>query len=223
MPRKSPAARARVETPAVQVILTPRVHTPGDRDPVVVDAQARNRPFQDDDHAERETRGAKKRRAEQLERLGESLVLLAEPKLARVPMPDDLRDALTEARRLKATSARGGYRRQVQFLGRIMRSIDALPIAAALDAMRHEDAPSAASFQAAEHHRDALVAASDGADVDALLDALLRAHPQLDRTHLRQLVRQAHKEAHDNKPPHAARALFRALREAFVVPVSVDA
>lgn len=173
-------------------------------DPSVVDVDAANRGWIDDGESARETRGEKKRKATQLERLGESLVDLPEPKLARVPMPDDLAAAVREARRLKDLQSRGGYRRQVQFIGKIMRAIDAVPIADALVAMRSEDAPSSAAFQQAEQWRDRVIAGDDG-DLDALLQAL----PTLDRTHLRQLIRQAKKEAREHKPAHAARAVSR--------------
>jgi ribosome-associated protein len=159
---------------------------------------------------ERESRGEKKRRAEQLERLGASLVDLPEPKLSRVPMPDDLRAAVQEARRLQprsGTSSRGGYRRQVQLIGKIMRTLDAEPIAAALEAMKGEDAPSAVSFRAAERWRDRLIDEGDEA-----LAALVVEHPLADRTALRQLLRQAQKEKASGKPPHASRSLFRLLK-----------
>jgi ribosome-associated protein len=180
-------------------------------DPAVVDVDAANRGWIDDGEEAKETRGEKKRKALQLERLGESLVELPTPKLGRVPMPDDLAAAVREARRLKEIRALGGYRRQVQFIGKIMRNLDALPIAEALETMKGEDAPGSAAFQQAEQWRDRLVAGDD-ADLDALLLVL----PSLDRTHLRQLVRQAQKEARDNKPAHAARSIFRTLRPLFL-------
>jgi ribosome-associated protein len=180
----------------------------GGTDPVVVDSWSANRPYRDDELPARETRGDKKRRAEQLERLGESLIDLPEVKLARVPMPNDLAAAVREARRIRNnTSARGGYRRQIQFIGRIMRSLDAVPIAEALETMKREDAPSSAAFSRAERWRDRLVTGDDS-DLDVLLTEL----PALDRTEARQLMRQAQKEAREGKPPHAARALFRLLR-----------
>jgi len=180
----------------------------GDRDAELerFDNEA-NRALVDDDLPERETRGDKKRRAEQLERLGVEIVKLPLTKIARLPLPDDLREAVLEAKRI---SAHGGYRRQIQFIGRIMRGIDATPIAAALDGMKQEDAPSAASFKAAERWRDRLIDQGDAA-----LEALVGEHPGADRTTLRQLMRQAVTEKAKKKPPHASRALFRALHTLF--------
>ena len=177
-------------------------------EPVMVqDEQLKNTAWLEEE-APRETRGEKKRRATQLERLGESLVDLAPSKFARVPMPDDLRTAVTEARRIK--SSRGGYRRQVQFIGRIMRNLDAQPIADALEAMSGEDSPSAKTFRAAEVWRARLLA-----DGDKALEELVKESPAADRTSLRQLVRAAQKEKGTSRPPHATRALFRELKALF--------
>ncbi|OGQ12042.1 MAG: hypothetical protein A2138_01065 [Deltaproteobacteria bacterium RBG_16_71_12] len=153
----------------------------------------------------RESRGAKKQRAQRLEKLGETLVALPAGKLARLELPDDLKAAVLEARRI---SAHGGFRRQIQFIGRIMRTVDARPIAAQLEALLQEDAPSSAAFRAAERWRDRLIAEGDVA-----LAALVVERPEADRTALRQLMRQAVVEQAKQKPPHASRALFRALHQ----------
>lgn len=158
----------------------------------------------------RETRGAKKDRAYRLEKLGEALVKLPAGKLARLELPEDLAAAVQEARRI---TAHGGYRRQIQFIGRIMRTIDARPIAAQLEALLQEDAPSSAAFKAAERWRDRLIAEGDVA-----LAALVAERADADRTSLRQLARQAVVEQKKGKPPHASRALFRALHELLRAP-----
>ena len=75
--------------------------------------------------------------------------------------------------------------------------------AAALEALKQEDAPSAASFKAAEHWRDRLIA-----EGDAALAELVQQKPDADRTTLRQLARQATQEAAKKKSPRAARELF---------------
>ncbi len=177
------------------------------RDQIVPDEDVKNQAFLEEQEP-RETRGEKKRKATQLERLGESLVDLPPSKIARVPMPDDLRAAVVEAARIK--SSRGGYRRQVQFIGRIMRTIDAQPIADALESMKSEDAPSSRTFRASELWRDRLITNGDKA-----LEDLVKEAPLADRTKLRQLLRQAQKEKATSKPPHATRALFRELKALF--------
>jgi ribosome-associated protein len=173
---------------------------------IVADEAELNRDYLEAE-PEKETRGEKKRKAIQLERLGESLVNLSADKLARVPMPDDLRAAVDEARRIASkTSARGGYRRQINFIGRIMRTLDAEPIAASLEQMRVEDAPSAAAFREAERWRDRLV--SEG---DAALEELVVTHPAVDRTKLRQLMR-----------ARSIRAIFKELHASFKASTSAS-
>jgi len=169
---------------------------------LVKDEHQANTAWLNEEPEARETRGEKKRRATQLERLGESLVELTPAKLARVPMPDDLAAAVKEAQRI---SARGGYRRQVQLIGKIMRTVDAQPIADALERMNDEDAPSARSFKEAELWRARLIAEGDKA-----LEDLVKERPQADRTLLRQLLRK--------KPPHGAKELFRELKRLFDPP-----
>jgi ribosome-associated protein len=176
---------------------------------IVNDEAEQNAAWLEDD-TPRETRGEKKRKALQLERLGESLVKLPPAKLARVPLPNDLAAAVTEAQRIFAMGAHGGYRRQVQFIGRIMRTVDAQPIADALEALKGEDAPSSATFRAAERWRDRLVDEGDRA-----LEELVKDKPEVDRTNMRTLIRQAQKEKANGKPPHASRTIFRELRSLF--------
>lgn len=163
-----------------------------------------NRALVDGEEA-RETRGAKKERAQRLEKLGEALVKLPAGKLARLELPDDLKSAVLEARRI---TAHGGFRRQIQFIGRIMRTVDARPIAAQLEALLQEDAPSSAAFRSAERWRDRLIAEGDVA-----LAAFVVERPDADRTALRQLTRQAAFERTKGKPPRAGRALFRSLHQ----------
>ncbi len=182
--------------------MTKRVKKRRADDALVPDEAQLNRELVDDEPPPRESRGDKKRRAEQLERLGESLVKLPPGKLARVPMPDDLDAAVHEARRILDKGAHGGYRRQVQFIGRIMRTLDAQPIADALERMKSEDAPSSAAFRAAERWRDRLMA-----EGDAALEALVQEKPDADRTRLRQLVR-----------ARSTRVLFREVKALFDPP-----
>jgi ribosome-associated protein len=175
----------------------------------------------------REAKGEKKRRALQLERLGESLVGLSPGQLVRVPLPDDLRAAVVEAQRILAKRAFGGYRRQVQLIGKIMRTVDAVPIAAALEALKLEGTLASAAFQQAEAWRTRFLEAS-AADVDKVLDELLHelsrgeatSADSVDRTALRQLARAAQKERaaqqnNQQKPSTSQKKLFRLLRASF--------
>ncbi len=147
-----------------------------------------------------------KRESEALQALGEELVELPASKLAKIPMPEELADAVELARRI---TARGGRKRQLQYIGKVMRQIDAEPIEAAMEALRNEHLRENARLHTLEQWRDRLI--NEG---DAALAELLENQPNLDRQHLRQLMRNAQQEAKKNKPPKSARELFRYLREA---------
>jgi len=83
--------------------------------------------------AERPSKSARKRAAHAAQALGERLIALKESDLARIPLPETLRDAIREARRIKA---RGGLARQKQYIGKLMRETDLLAIEDALAALR---------------------------------------------------------------------------------------
>ncbi len=167
------------------------------------------------DEGGRPPRGEKKKRAIQLERLGEALIKLKPHQLARIPMPDDLAAAVAEAQRIWAKKAFGGYRRQVQFIGKIMRMVDAEPIFAALETLSAEGTLANADFQRAERWRTRLL--DEG---DAAVDGICGELPDIDRTALRQLVRAAQREREKQAtspqtPSTNQKKLFRLLRERF--------
>jgi len=83
----------------------------------------------DEGYEERPSRSARKRAAEYLQKLGVRLVALREAQLATIVLPEELREALREARRLKGQSA---LARQHQYIGRLMRELDPEPIEQAL-------------------------------------------------------------------------------------------
>ena len=134
-----------------------------------------------------------KREMTELQKLGEELVDLPSAKLEKIPMSELLEEAVMLARRLKN---REGKRRQLQYIGKIMRTIDSDAIRLKLESFHHQS------------QRDQLIEGGDHA-----ISELLQTHPQLDRQQLRQLVRQAKKEASQNKPPAASRKIFKYLRE----------
>ncbi|MGE0080703.1 MAG: ribosome biogenesis factor YjgA [Thiohalomonadaceae bacterium] len=152
------------------------------------------------------SRSARKRESEALQKLGTELVRLHDQELARISLPPELAEAVALARRLPKG---GGLRRQMQHIGALMRRIDAEPIRTALDALRHEWADAAGALHEVEHWRDRLL--HEG---DAAIDALLREHPAGDAARLRRLIAEARHDSAANKPPRAARELFRYLRDA---------
>ncbi|MDH5785843.1 MAG: ribosome-associated protein [Chromatiales bacterium] len=136
--------------------------------------------------------------------LGKELVELPQNKLDKIPLEDSLLDAVNLARRIKE---RGGKKRQLQYIGKLLRKIDAEPIIAAMDELKSEHLRENARFHRLEQWRDRLIEEGDSA-----LAELLNDHPELDRQHLRQLLRNAQQEQKLNKPPKAARELFKYLR-----------
>lgn len=146
-----------------------------------------------------------------LQDLGQALVKLTPQQLAQLRLPEVLADAVGEARRLKKHEA---IRRQMQYIGRLMRQVDAAPIQAQMAAWRNESASETARHHRIEHWRDRLLAD------DAALTGFAAEYPAIDTQSLRTLIRNARKEAELNKPPKNARALFRALREIIQPPAA---
>jgi len=140
-----------------------------------------------------------------LQDLGEALVALEPSRLAGLGLPERLVDAIVLARRI---TKHEGRRRQMQFIGRLMRDVDPDPIRAALAsiaAVSHEDR---ARFAAAEQWRDRLLAD------DAALTEFHAAHPTLDRDELARTINDARAERAGGRPPHRFRALFRLVARA---------
>ena len=148
----------------------------------------------------------RKRQVEDLQELGEALVRLPQSQFEQLVLPEDLRAAVADCRRFTKHEAR---RRQMQFIGRLMRGLDAAPIRMQLDALRGQNAHATARLHRVERWRERLLAD------DAAVTELLRELPGLDSTRLRQLMRSARQEAALGKPPRASRELFRVLRAAF--------
>ncbi len=146
-----------------------------------------------------------KRESHALTDLGKELVELAPSKLKTIPLSDNLEEAVALARRLKSGS---GRKRQLQYIGKLLRSTDVEPIIAAMDALKLEHAHENARLHKLEQWRDRLIEEGDSA-----LGELLAEHPDADRQHLRQLLRNAQKEQKQNKPPKSARELFKYLRD----------
>lgn len=146
-----------------------------------------------------------KREMTALQELGETLVKLSDRDLQRVPVDEDLKTEILKARLIRQ---REGRRRQLQYIGKLMRAIDCTPIEAALQQMAAGNRAEARQFHALEDLRDELIANTDGA-----LESAMHTYPHADRQHLRQLVRNAQHEQAADKPPTSARKLFRYLRE----------
>jgi ribosome-associated protein len=140
---------------------------------------------------------------EALQALGERLVSLDAARLASLDLPERLVDAVALARRTTRHEAR---RRQMQYIGRLMRDVDPAPLEAAFARWSEGPARDRAQFAALEAWRTRLL------DEDDALAAFCAAHPDADRDTLARLVADARAERQRGGPPHRQRALFRMLK-----------
>jgi ribosome-associated protein len=157
----------------------------------------------DEDH-EIVSKSQRKRDAQALKALASTLIKLDASLLARVPLDDDLRNAIEEARKIRSNVAR---KRQLQYAAKLLRRIDPSDIIETLESFDNAARMETARQHRCEAWRDCLVEAGDEA-----LAGLLESRHSVDIQSLRQLIRNARREARNDKPPAAARALFRQLR-----------
>ena len=146
-----------------------------------------------------------KREMTALQDVGEELVGLTASQLAQFDLPENLHDAIVAARNI---GQRGARKRQLQYIGKLMREIDAEPILKALEVIKNPGREAAEQLHRVERWRDRLLAQGDAA-----LQELLVKYPGIDRPHLRQLIRKAEAEKAAEQTPRAARLLFEYLRE----------
>jgi ribosome-associated protein len=146
----------------------------------------------------------RKKEMHALQQLGAALVELPLAQLESLPLSEELAAAVREARRIASHEAR---RRHLQYIGRIMREVDAEPIRAALEDLQGRSGAARARHRRIEQWRERLLA-DDGA-----LTEFAREHAQADLQALRTLIRNARAEVAAGRAPHAQRALFRALRD----------
>lgn len=150
------------------------------------------------------SKSARKRESTALQELGELLATLPKKEFDRAPLSEDLREQIEIAKNIKSHS---GKKRQFQYVGKLMRSIDTDEIANFLKDLNTGKKSAARQFKHVEQCRDELIAKGDSA-----IAVLLENYPQGDRQQLRQLVRSAQKERDQDKPPASSRKLFRYLK-----------
>jgi len=148
----------------------------------------------------------RKKEMHALQDLGATLVTLTAGQLAGLDLPERLADAIEAARRISGFEAK---RRQMQYIGRLMRDVDVEPIAQRVEALRSSHQRENARHHVIEEWRDRLLVD------DSALTELANACPGCDLQQIRTLARNARKEHAQGQAPHATRALFRALRDAF--------
>lgn len=153
---------------------------------------------------EKPSKSAVKRAMSELQDLGAELVGLSRDQLKKIDLREDLLAAVRDAQRITQHEAR---RRQLQYIGKLMRSADTEPIRAALDEINGVSAAAIARLHALERLRTRFL------ENEKVIGEIAAAHPDADLQLLRQLRRNALKEQELGKPPRAFRELFRVLRE----------
>ena len=156
----------------------------------------------------------RKKDMQALQDVGAELVELNEQQLATMQLPESLLAAVQEARRLSKHEAK---RRQMQYIGRLMRDIDAAPIRDKLEEWKGQGREHTAQLHALERWRDELMAG------DPALARFLGEYPGADSQQLRTLIRNARREQAGALPPKSYRELFRVLREMTTREPAADA
>lgn len=150
------------------------------------------------------SRSTLKRESEAAQRLGLEIVNLPDSQFRKFPVEGELRDAIALARRL---DPREGRRRQIQLIGKMMRSSELAPLQEALDKIRSRSAKETGHLHLLERWRERLL------NDEHSHTEFFALYPQVDAQQLRTLIRQAKKEAEAGEAPKASRLLFKMLRE----------
>lgn len=156
---------------------------------------------------ERPSKSQRKREMTALQKTGEQLVNESADRIKRTPMPENLREAILECQRIRNHE---GRRRQLQYIGKIMRSLDEEAIATinrTIESWRGLSKADTLLMHTLENQREKLLA-----DERALTE-FLHKYPQADIQQLRTLIRNAKKETAANKPPKAYREIYRLLKQ----------
>ncbi|MDE2204905.1 MAG: ribosome-associated protein [Burkholderiaceae bacterium] len=162
----------------------------------------------EDDPDTPKSKSQRKREVNALQDLGTALEALPKDKLAKVPLPEKLADALRDAKRI---TSHEGKRRQMQYIGKLMRALtdeDVEAIRRVLATFVGASKAETARLHAIERWRDRLIGGDDA------VTEFIAAHPACDVQALRTLVRNARKEAQLAKPPKSSRELFQMVKQA---------
>lgn len=155
----------------------------------------------------RPSKTQRKKSSHDLQDLGEALVALPDPRLAELPMDDSLRDAILAYKRTKTHE---GRRRQMQYVGKLMRRSDPEPLREAVAAMQLGGARESLALHEAERWRVDLIASDDA------LTRWMAEHPDTDAQALRSLIRAARKDAAaqpEQRSGKAFRELFQRIKQ----------
>ncbi len=169
----------------------------------------RNQPVAEEEEELPPSKTKIKKQMHELRDLGKELTELGKDQLAQLDIPENLRDAIREMQRINSF---GAQRRQIQYIGKLMRDVDPAPILAKLDGWKGKSQQHTVYMHQLERWRERLL------EDDKALTELLAAHPQTDVQRLRTLIRNAQKEREAQKPPKNFREIFQVLRELIPEP-----
>jgi len=158
-----------------------------------------------DDPGLRQSKSAAKRECHQLTDIGAELLKLSADDRRTLDLPGNIEDAIKFALTIKS---RGAAKRQRLTIGKLLRSMDREAIEDGLKKIQHSRDANNARFKRLEMYRDRLIDNDKQA-----LNEVIAQYPDLDRQHTNQLIRAAHQQQQAEKPPVAARKLFKYLRE----------
>jgi ribosome-associated protein len=156
---------------------------------------------------DRPSKSQLKREMTALQKLGAELIAEPRDRVKRIPMPEDVRDAILECQLIKDHE---GRRRQLQYVGKKMRTLDEAELAViqrTIDSWKGLSKADTAAMHALERRREKLL--TD----DAALTELLAQYPEVNAQQLRALIRNARKEQAENRPPKAYREIFQILKQ----------
>ncbi len=151
------------------------------------------------------SKSQRRRDALETKSLASDLIKLNASRLAQLPLDQNVREAVEEARQIRSHVAR---KRQLQYLAKLLRRTDTTIITQAIESFQNEARQLGARQHRVENWRDFLLESGDTA-----LGKLLEQRRDADGQAIRQLLRKVQREASRNKPPAAYRALFRLLRD----------
>lgn len=137
--------------------------------------------------------------------VGEEILKLKPEDIRSLELPDELEAAIATALKIKS---RSGLKRQRQYIGKLLRSMDSEHIETQLRKIQHRHDTNTAQFKRLEKWRDDLIDNNK-----ETLNEIIACHPKVDRQHINQLIRAAHLEKKQDKAPTATRKLFKYLRE----------
>ncbi|MCP3674229.1 MAG: DUF615 domain-containing protein [Gammaproteobacteria bacterium] len=152
-----------------------------------------------------ESKTSVKKQMHALHQLGQKLVALPDSQLKNIPLDEKLFDAIMLARKI---TKHGGLKRQIQYIGKLMRHVDAEPIESAINDIENGSQQDSDLFHLKEQWRDLLIKG----DNDKLSE-FFEQYPATDLQYLRQLVRNHKNGKNEDKKKHSARLIFKLVSE----------